>query len=398
VNIRRWVGGSATLPARVIDVSVTLLLLALLGGQLQTHVTQPGQLPNSWVTYVLAAAIVLPVLTHRTHPLLSASVALGALVAYSLAHYGPYPCINTFVLVFVVALHAERRHAAPVFLAAMAALSLAVWVQPDGITSPWTWISTLLFAVVAFLVGQNLRDQRARWAAVEERERHLETEREERARRAVTAERLRIARELHDVVAHSMSVIAVQAGVGHHVLDTQPEEARRALAAIETTSRAALTEMRRLLGVLRQEGEAHAALAPAPGMADLPVLLDQFREAGLDVKFTMIGDVPPMATPVDLTTYRIVQEALTNTLKHGGPTARVLINHSLDDVYVEVLDNGRPRSGRRATPAGETADVGHGLIGMQERVAVFSGQLSAEARPGGGYRIAVHLPLASEPA
>jgi signal transduction histidine kinase len=382
----------------VVDVTVTVLLTALLLGQLQTHVTQAGQRPSTWVTYMLSAAIVLPVLTHRRHPLVSATVALGALVAYSLAHYGPYPCINTFVLVFVVALHAERRHAALVFAAAMAALSLAVWVQPDGVTSPWTWISTLLFAVVAFLVGQNLRDQRTRWAVVEERERHLETEREERARRAVTAERLRIARELHDVVAHSMSVIAVQAGMGHHVLDAQPEEARRALAAIETTSRAALTEMRRLLGVLRQEGEAHASLAPAPGMADLPLLLDQFRAVGLDVRFTMSGDVPSTSTPVDLTTYRIVQEALTNALKHGGPKARVLINHSVDEVYVEVLDNGRPRSMRRPAPVAATADVGHGLIGMRERVAVFGGRLSAGARPGGGYRIAVHLPLAPESA
>ena len=224
----------------------------------------------------------------------------------------------------------------------------------------------------------------------------LETEREDRALRAVTEERLRIARELHDVVAHSMSVIAVQSGVGHHVLDTQPEDARRALAAIETTSRAALTEMRRLLGVLRQEGEAHAALAPAPGLADLPFLLDQFRETGLDVSLTMLGEVPETSAPIDLTTYRIVQEALTNILKHGGPAARVLINHTCDEVYVEVLDDGRPRSPRRS--AATTSVVGHGLIGMRERVAVFGGRLTAEPRPGGGYRVAVHLPLAAEPS
>ena len=398
MDTRHWLGGSGTLPARIIDGVITALLIALLVGQLQTHVTQPGQRPNSWVTYVLAAAMTLPVLTHRARPLASSAVALGALVVYSLAHYGPYPCINTFVLVFVVALHADRRHAAPVFVAAMAALSLAVWVQPDGVTSPWTWISTLLFAVVAFLVGQNLRDQRARWAAVEEREQLRETEREERALRAVAAERLRIARELHDVVAHSMSVIAVQAGVGHHVLDTQPEEARRALAAIETTSRAALTEMRRLLGVLRQEGDAQGALAPAPGMADLPSLLDQFRKAGLVVGISLSGEGNATSAPVDLTTYRIVQEALTNTLKHGGPEARVLITRSPDEVYVEVIDDGRPRSLRRELPAPTHGDVGHGLIGMRERVAVFGGRFSAGARPGGGYRIAVHLPLASGPA
>jgi len=161
VDTRRWLRGRGALSARVVDVTVTVLLLALLVGQLQTHVTESGQRPNSWLTYVLAAAMVLPVLTHRTHPLVSAAVALGALVAYSLAHYGAYPGINTFVLVFLVALHAERRHATPVFVAAIAALSLAVWVQPVGIATTSTWISTLLLAVVAVLVGENLRHRRA---------------------------------------------------------------------------------------------------------------------------------------------------------------------------------------------------------------------------------------------
>ena len=396
MDTRRWPRISRALSAPAIDGTVTALLLVLLGSQLQTHVIQPGQRPNTWLTYLLAAAMVLPVLTHRRHPVGSAAVALGALVAYSLAHFGAYPGINTFVLVFVVALHAERRDAVPVFLGALAALTVAVWVQPAGVATASTWVSTLLFALVAGLVGENLRHRRARWVALEERARMLEAEREERARRAVTQERLRIARELHDVVAHSMSVIAVQSGVGHHVLDTQPEEARRALAAIETTSRAALTEMRRLLGVLRQEGEANAALAPAPGLAELPFLLEQFREAGLQVTLSMPGDVPAPSPPVALTTYRIVQEALTNILKHGGPTARVLIDHSPDEIYVEVLDDGRPRTTRSPAPAIGTGDVGHGLIGMRERVAIFGGRLSAGARPGGGYRVAVHLPLAAE--
>jgi signal transduction histidine kinase len=398
VDIRRRPRWSGALSAPVVDRTVTALLLLLLAVQLQSHVLQPGQRPNSASTYLLAAAMALPVLTHRRHPRASAAVALGALVVYSLAHYGPYPGINAFVLVFVVALHSERRDAAPVFVAALAALTVAVWVQPTGVTTTSTWISTLLFALVAGLVGENLRHRRARWAALEERAKLLENEREDRARRAVTEERLRIARELHDVVAHSMSVIAVQSGVGHHVLDTQPEEARRALAAIETTSRAALTEMRRLLGVLRQEGESRGTLAPAPGLSDLPFLLDQFRDAGLDVTLTMLGDVPEASAPVDLTTYRVVQEALTNILKHGGPAARVLIHHSPDEVYVEVLDDGRPRGALSAAQAAPTGEVGHGLIGMRERVAVFGGRLSAGTRPGGGYRVAVHLPLTPEPS
>jgi signal transduction histidine kinase len=378
----------------VVDGTITAALLVLFAIQLQTHVFEAGQRPNSWLTYVLALAIVLPFLTHRRHPVLSGCVALSALVAYSLLHYGPYPGINTFVLVFGIALHADRRRAVPVFLAALVALTVSVWVQPPGIANTSTWVSTLLLAVVAGLVGENIRHRRAQWTALEERAHRLETEREEQARRAVTEERLRIARELHDVVAHSMSVIAVQSGVGHHVLDSQPEEARRALAAIETTSRAALTEMRRLLGVLRQDGEPRGALTPAPGLTDLPFLLDQVREAGLTVSLTMLGDVPEASAPVDLTTYRIVQEALTNILKHGGHTAQVRIDHSESGLYVEVLNEGWPRGSR---PTQSKLHMGHGLIGMRERVAVFGGQFSAGPRPGGGFRVAVHLPLSSVP-
>jgi signal transduction histidine kinase len=392
VDISRRLRGRVSRSAHVVDGSVVVLLLALFAIQLQTQL-QPGQRPMDWFAYVAELAMMLPLLAHRDHPVLCAGVALTALVAYALGHYGPYPGINTFVLVFVVALHAERRVALPVLVASMAALTVSVWVQPDGIATTSTWVSTLLLALVAGLVGENLRHRRARWSALEERARFLEAEREDRARRAVTEERLRIARELHDVVAHSMSVIAVQSGVGHHVLDTQPEEARRALAAIETTSRTALTEMRRLLGVLRQEGEPHAALAPTPGLADLPSLIDQVREAGLDVTLSMLGDVPEVSAPVDLTTYRIVQEALTNILKHGGPTAQVQITYSESEVYVEVLDDGRARTSR---PAAARSDVGHGLIGMRERVAVFGGRLSAGARPGGGYRVAAHLPLSPQ--
>ena len=256
------------LPARLVDGVVAALLAALLLTQLLTHVLEPGQRPNSPLTYLLALAMVLPFVVHRDVPLLASAVVLSALVVYSLAHYGPYPGINIFVLVFAVALHTSRRRSLVVFAAALLSLTVAVWVQPAGIATTSTWVSTLLVATVAGLTGENLRYRRARWAALEERARWLENEREERARQAVTQERLRIARELHDVIAHSMSVIAVQSGMGSHVLDSQPEEARRALAAIETTSRAALTEMRRLLGVLKQEGAPRAALTPAPGIAD----------------------------------------------------------------------------------------------------------------------------------
>ncbi len=203
----------------------------------------------------------------------------------------------------------------------------------------------MLFVTVAWLAGENLRGRRARWSALEERARALEVEREERARQAVTEERMRIARELHDVVAHSMSVVAVQAGTAHHLIASRPGLAAEALAAIEETSRSALVEMRRMLGVLRQPDEPGAALTPAPGLADLPVLVDQLAEAGLAVTVREEGDAVAVPPGVDLSAYRVVQESLTNVLRHGGPTAQVLLSRTSDAVTVDV---------RRSRPCGST--------------------------------------------
>lgn len=379
-----------TTRAHLVDGAVMGSLLALFLFQLITNVLLPGQRASSPLTYLLALAMVLPFGIHRSRPLAAALIVLSALMLYSLAHYGPYPGINAFVLLCAIATHSERRQSRVVFGATLLTLSVAVWVQPGGVATASTWFSTLLLATVAGLFGENVRHRRSRWAALEERAKFVEQEREDRVRRAVLNERPRIARELHDVVAHAMSVIAVQSGVGHHVIDSQPEEARRALAAIETTSRAALTEMRRLLGVLRQEGDAGAPLAPAPDLADLPQLVGQFQEAGLEVILTVTGESTEAASPVDLTAYRIVQEALTNVLKHGGPAARVTIAYSPSEVYVEVIDDGRDEPLRRAMT---TDAVGHGLIGMRERVTVFEGELAAGPEPGGGFRVAAHLPL-----
>jgi signal transduction histidine kinase len=188
----------------------------------------------------------------------------------------------------------------------------------------------------------------------------LEREREERDRAAVTTERLRIARELHDVVAHSMSVIAVQAGVGHHVIDTDVAEARRALGAIEDTSRSSLTEMRRLLGVLRESDDA-ASRSPAHGLGDLARLIAQTRRSGLGVTLERSGSDHNLPAGADLAAYRIVQEGLTNVLKHGGPVAHVLVECTDRVLSIEITDDGGPRG---STDAADGA--GHGLIGMRE--------------------------------
>jgi signal transduction histidine kinase len=217
---------------------------------------------------------------------------------------------------------------------------------------------------------------------------------------------LRIARELHDVVAHSMSVIAVQAGVAHHVLDSRPSMARDALATVEAGARSALVEMRRLLGVLRQEGESPTSLAPAPTLADVPDLIAQFRGAGLDVETTGAsvpagrggsgggsGAGPAGAEEIPegvaLSGYRIIQEGLTNVLRHGGPRATLRIEHQPGRLEIEISDDGRGSG-----PA-TTDGTGHGLVGMRERVGVFGGSFSAGPRPEGGFRLKATLPYAT---
>jgi signal transduction histidine kinase len=191
-----------------------------------------------------------------------------------------------------------------------------------------------------------------------------------------------------------MSVIAVQSGVGAHVADTQPQEAAKALAAIEVTSRAALEELRRLLGVLRRDSEPQGDLTPVPGLADLDGLLAEVAKAGLAVRLRVQGTPSQLPAGVDLSAYRIVQEALTNVVKHAGPArAQVVVGYRDHDVTVEVTDDGR---GVGASTGDGQATVGHGLIGMRERVAAFGGDLEVGPRPDGGFRVAARLPLAAD--
>jgi len=349
-----------------------------------------GQRPNDVWMYLLIVVMAVPYLTHRRHPMASVAVTSVAVAVFAWVSYGPFPGLNSMLLVFGIALHADRRRSTVAFLVSLLTLAFALSVQPDGVPDASTVVSTFSLTAVAWLTGENVRHRRVRWAALEERATMVEREREERTRQAVADERLRIARELHDVVAHSMSVIAVQSGVGNHVIDTQPAEAKRALAAIETTSRDALTEMRRLLGVLRRgDEEPAAALEPAPGLADVATLVGQVAHAGLDATVVIDGDATQVPAAVGLSAYRIVQEALTNVIKHGGSTAQVSLRCTPDELAVEVVDPGPdgPDRGQHVVSAG------HGLIGMRERVAVFGGDFQAGPRPGGGFQVTARLPL-----
>ena len=386
-RVRTW---WRSLDRRVLDATVAVLLLVVTVIPLATRSLVAGQRPSDIWAYLLAVALCVPFVFHRRFPVAAITVACCALVLYAVGRYNAYPGLPIFVLVAGVSLHSTRRRALLAAGLAAVALSVAVWLQPERVATASTWVASLLAVAVAWLWGENLRNRRARWAAMEERARRLEAEREERDRQAVTDERLRIARELHDVVAHSMSVIAVQSGVANHVIDSRPAQARQALATIEATSRSALVELRRLLGVLRQGDDPVASLEPNPGMAEIGRLADQIRSAGVEVELKVEGEPGELPPGVDLSAFRIAQEGLTNVLKHGGGVARVLVRYSPGAVSVEIADDGR--AGTDGAPAEGT---GHGLIGMRERVAVFGGQLTAGPVPGGGYRMTARLPYAA---
>lgn len=251
--------------------------------------------------------------------------------------------------------------------------------------------------VLAWVLGDSMRTRRAYWAQLEERAARLEKEREAQSRIAVAAERARIARELHDVVAHNVSVMVVQADGAAYVLDTAPEQTRQALETISGTGRQALAEMRRLLGVLRTgEQPESGEYVPQPGVEQLTDLIDQVRSAGLPVDFRREGEPREVPSSVELTVYRIVQEALTNTRKHGGPHvgATVRLSYRDDDLDLLVEDDGRGAQ-RELYEEGGADGLGHGLIGMRERVGMVGGTLTAGPRPGGGFRVSAVLPLKS---
>jgi signal transduction histidine kinase len=292
------------------------------------------------------------------------------------------PWIITIVAAFSVAAHAGAVRAA----AGLGAL-WACWVLfVAGTTNSMADYSFILgFVAAGWVAGLAVRANRVRAAAAEDRARDAD----ERARTAIADERARIARELHDVVSHSVSMMVLQAGAAEMVLGREPERAREPLLRIQETGRDALVELKRLLGLLR-EADEELALSPAPSLEHLPILLAQVQQAGLPASLEVRGHERPLPPGVDLSAYRIVQEPLTNALKHAGPArARVEIDYAEDHVSVAVLDDGPgPGVTSPRAPSG-----GYGLVSVRERVAVHGGQLSAGPRPEGGYAVRATLPL-----
>ena len=253
-------------------------------------------------------------------------------------------------------------------------------------------IPSWLFMGTVWLAGWAFHRRRTQATRLEDRAARLEREREERARVAVAEERARISRELHDVVAHSVSVMVIQAQAAQRLIVGEQQGARQALGSIETSGRQALVELRRMLGILRRTGE-EPALDPQPSLRQLDALVEQFRESGLPVELSVEGEAKLLSPGVDLSSYRIVQEALTNTLKHAGPTrARVAVRYRDDGIELEIIDDG--------AGTGKGGGSGHGLIGMRERAALYRGVFESGKREGGGYFVRARLPLgtpSSEP-
>ncbi len=345
----------------------------------------------------LALSAVIALRRRMPEKMLLLAVLVGALQLVLDVQVNPGD-FAMLVIIYTVAANGARWASRLALVGGLCASTISTLRWPNESEGHWADAVATVFLAVPFLlawvIGDSLRTRRAYYAELEERAARLQREREAQSKAAVAAERARIARELHDVVAHNVSVMVVQADGAAYVLDASPEQAKQALETISTTGRQALTEMRRLLGVLRAGDDGGGEYVPQPGVDQLTDLIEQVRGAGLPVAFELEGESRPLASGVELTAYRIVQEALTNTRKHGGPEARATVRLTFGDSDLSLLieDDGRGAQQELYEGGGEDGQ-GQGLIGMRERVGMVSGTLDAGPRPGGGFRINAVLPV-----
>jgi signal transduction histidine kinase len=384
---RRWFGP----PVRDAILAVVVTAILLVGSYGEGSPSSPSDriqfgghaAPQPGAALILVAVAGLALIWRRRAPVAVLAVSIVAVTVYSLLGLVNGAALIAPVLaLYSVAGQVSIRRA---FLAALA--TLAILMTVTAARNPFGHISGGGFDIIPFMVaaalfaGIAVANRNAYVASIRDR---AETD----ARRRIDEERLRIARELHDVVAHTMATINVQAGVAAHVLPTHPEAAAESLQAIKTASKEGLRELRAILNVLRQADDADPT-QPAPGTAQLEDLIAGARRAGLDTAFTVTGDPVPLPSAVDLAAYRIIQESLTNTIRHAGPaTAAVSLGYQNDELRIDVTDTGRGQ------PAIARNGGGHGLVGMRERAAAVGGTVEAGPGPAGGFRVAAWLPLA----
>jgi signal transduction histidine kinase len=370
-------------------IATTAFLLCLLGGVLQVDDTVA---PPPAAAYVIAAvSSALTLVRHRAPvTILMTTTACGMLVAPLGLLATPLILAPVVISAYSLAVRAERRIALVVLLASAALLVVAPPFFEDDLT--WEDTSRLVTVaaspLVAGVLGRLAKHQRAYVAFVEERAARAEASKDRAARRKVAEERIRIARELHDLVAHQITLANAQANVAAHLFDTRPDHARASLDEVVGTTRHALDDLRATVGLLRQRDEAPAPSEPAPGLSQLPMLLESFRRAGLEVTVQHDGTSRQLPPAVDLTAYRIVQEALTNVTKHAAARgADLRFAWDREHVSITVGDDGV------GSPAPMARPLGYGLIGMRERAIAAGGSLTAITRPEGGFLVTAHLPL-----
>ncbi|MEU3662205.1 sensor histidine kinase [Streptomyces sp. NPDC032940] len=350
------------------------------------------------VPFVVLLSLVIALRRRMPEKMLLLALALG--VGQLALDVSTMPAdFALLVIVYTVAATGARWASRVALTTGLCAAPVAQLRWPSEETGIAGNIALTVFQAVPFalawVLGDSIRTRRAYFAQLEERNARLEKEREAQAKVAVAAERARIARELHDVVAHNVSVMVVQADGAAYVLDTAPDQAKKALETISSTGRQALAEMRRLLGVLRTgEHQEAGEYVPQPDVQQIEELVEQCRTSGLPVDFKVEGTPRRLPSGVELTAYRIVQEALTNTRKHGGPNAgaSVRLVYFDDGLGLLVEDDGKGAPHELYEEGGFDGQ-GHGLIGMRERIGMVGGTLDAGPRPGGGFRISALLPL-----
>jgi signal transduction histidine kinase len=353
---------------------------------------------DAWWSAAFTMAITLPLVLRRRYPFAVMNAVGIAAAVYNVIDVPPDPYTLTFaILVAVYSVSAYARQslavtAAVITAVALVLINLPVMADQNDFADV---VNQFVLLGGGWIAGQNTRYRRRQAELLRERAERAEREQRERGRVAILEERGRLAREIHDVIAHSVGVIAVQAGAARAVAEQRPDRAREALATIEEVSKDTLVELRRALGALRASGQ-QADLRPAPGLGVLDELVEQVRRAGVSVSVSEEGESRELPPAVDLSAYRVVQEALTNTVKHSGsPTAQVTIRYGRSSVEVLVTDDGgtfpmRGLAGGNGGPQGG----GHGLIGMRERVAMLGGEFEAGATAT-GFSVRARFPLAA---
>jgi signal transduction histidine kinase len=384
------------------DILITLAFAVLAMLNLYVNWGTYSRIP-SYVAVILTLLVILPLAFRRRYPLGVLGFMTLAVITFRAFSIPESDFINYALLLafFNAGAYGQQRLRNWVrgasFLLIIGWLTYSIFFQQRGSDLPAQTIlyqvsiillNVFLFAA-AWWIGEVFRIRNQREVELQERTRQLEKERDENARRAVMDERVRIARELHDVVAHHVSVMGIQAGAARRILKQQPDKANDVLSQIEASSRQAVAELQRLLGFLREDNHVDD-IAPQPGLKQLDYLVQQMRLTGLNVSVKKEGTEISLPPGVDLSAYRIIQEALTNTLKHAGPVkADVTIRYLRDALELEIKDNG-PKVPRSETDRGYK---GRGLIGMRERVALHSGEFFAGSMAEGGFSVKAKLPL-----